>query len=112
MSDFTSVQPVHFENLSLSTEKSNQQEAARVLRAVLLLNRTEFSSRNQSNGNVLKFAYDSSTKRSVVKVVDHVTGNILYQMPSEEVLRLAADVRKQQKEQLAGCQDCGGENTA
>jgi len=112
MSELAGIKPVPtFDHASLNTAKSDRLEAERTLRAVQYLNRTEFSNRNQSGANYLKFSYDSATRRSVVKVVDHATGDILYQIPPEEVLKLAADLRR--RERLGSAtQEPGGDTLA
>jgi len=107
MSELVSLNAnITFDHASLSTAKADEQEAERTLRAVQFLNRTEFSTGNQSN-TTLSFAYDETSQRAIVTVVDSVTGNVLSQMPAQEVLRLAADVRKRLRQTAGGAQEDG-----
>ncbi|MCU1238162.1 MAG: hypothetical protein JWP63_6129 [Candidatus Solibacter sp.] len=61
-----------------------------VVQAVKAVNGTEmFGSENE-----LRFQKDPHSNRMVVKVVNRKTSEVLSQMPSEYVLRLAEEVRK------------------
>lgn len=41
------------------------------------------------DGNELRLALDRETKRPVVRIVNRVTGELIQQFPTEEVIRLA-----------------------
>jgi flagellar protein FlaG len=43
--------------------------------------------------NELTFAVDRTTKRTVVRLVDRNTGELVRQIPSETILRLAEDLK-------------------
>jgi uncharacterized FlaG/YvyC family protein len=104
MSEFTSVNlNITFDHASMSTAMADKREAARTVRAVQYLNRTEFSAQNHS-ATSLNYSYDVESQRAIVKVVDRATGSVLGQMPPDEVVRLAAEARKRGRAQG----QCGG----
>lgn len=47
----------------------------------------------QSQNRNLNFSYDEQSNRSVVKVTDSETGELIRQIPSEEVLQLSERIR-------------------
>ncbi len=53
----------------------------------------------QSNKN-LEFTVDESTKKSVVKLVDTETGDVIRQFPSEEALAISRSIDRFQKGML------------
>lgn len=73
--------------------KEQLRENNEVLRAVQLLNRSDLSTLAQ--GNKYAFSLDPATRRPTVKLVDEVSGNVLYQIPPAEVLRAAAKLRRE-----------------
>ena len=46
-----------------------------------------------ANSRNLQFRVDNATKRTVIMVVDTSSGDVVRQIPSEEVLRLAAHIK-------------------
>lgn len=46
----------------------------------------------------LSFSVDEASGRSVIKVVDQQTDQLIRQIPTEEVLRVAQDIKKLQEE--------------
>ena len=65
-------------------------ENREVVQAVKAVNGTEmFGPENE-----LRFQQDPHSKRLVVKVVNRKTREVLSQVPTESVLRLAEDIRK------------------
>ena len=46
----------------------------------------------QPKANALQFSVDSSTGSTVVRVVDSSTGDLVRQIPSEEVIRIAESI--------------------
>lgn len=60
--------------------------------AVQYLNKPEFS--ESRDGARFAIAYDDSSRRPIVKVVDETTSAVLYQIPPKEVIRMAAELRK------------------
>lgn len=51
----------------------------------------------QSFNRQLNFSIDATTARTVVKVVDAASGEVVRQIPSEEMLKLAADIAEFEK---------------
>ena len=51
----------------------------------------------QDNGQGLEFSIDQDSKRTVVKVVDTATKEVLRQFPSKEALQIAASLDKVQQ---------------
>lgn len=70
-----------------------------VMRAVQFLNRSEMETLQQ--GYKYAFSQDPAARRPVIKLVDQTTGSTLYQIPPEEVLRRAAELRRQLAKQAA-----------
>lgn len=52
----------------------------------------------QSQSRHLNFSFDEASKRSVVKVTDVETGDVIRQLPSDEVLKLAARIQDLQSD--------------
>ena len=52
----------------------------------------------QSVNRGLEFSVDEDSGRSIIKVVDSETGDIIRQMPSEEILNIAQFLREGQRE--------------
>lgn len=97
MSEFLGVNPnLPIDLTAFRTERSIQQDNVRLTQAVQYLNRTEFSPNGPRSGSTLKVTYDSGIKRDVVSVVDQ-GGNVIYQMPSDECLRMAAECRRKSR---------------
>jgi flagellar protein FlaG len=61
----------------------------------------ELNNHLQQVGSELKLQADSDTGRLVFKVVIPTTGEVLFQVPSEEVLALARNLRAQESVQGA-----------
>jgi flagellar protein FlaG len=77
---------------------SGQVEQNRVLsQAVRVVNNSSLTSQDQQ----LSLSLDPVTKIAVAKVVDPDTGEVLRQVPSEDVLRLAAYLEAQSSEEQA-----------
>ncbi|WP_438864900.1 flagellar protein FlaG [Neptunicella sp.] len=52
----------------------------------------------QSQSRQLNFSIDEKSNRSVVKVTDSDTGDVIRQLPSDEVLKLAAKIKDLQSD--------------
>lgn len=52
----------------------------------------------QSQSRQLNFSIDEKSNRSVVKVTDSDTGDVIRQLPSDEVLKLAARIKDLQSD--------------
>ena len=59
-----------------------------IIQAVKAVNEAELFGQN----NELTFAMDRGTRRSVVRIVDRKTSEVVRQIPPESVLRLAEDL--------------------
>ena len=69
-------------NSAASAPSTQQvQEAAKLLERYV-----------QPKANALQFSVDSSTGSTVVRVVDSSTGDLVRQIPSEEVIRIAESI--------------------
>jgi uncharacterized FlaG/YvyC family protein len=66
-------------------------EDNRLVRAVRYLSQSETA---PAGGNQLKLSYDDVSQRLVVFAVQSGTGTILYQIPTLQVLRMAAAARR------------------
>ncbi len=71
------------------------KDVTEVVRAVQLLNRDELDS--LETRKQYTFLMDRATNRPVVRVIDKETGRVLYQIPPEEVLRKAAELRRRMR---------------
>lgn len=92
MSDISKLNSVLPVQLSVQDQSKDVAEAAAVVRAVQYLNRTEFSSERQES--FLSHTYDPATQRMIIRVLDRRTKEVLYQLPPDQVLRMAADARR------------------
>jgi flagellar protein FlaG len=77
-------------SLSSTPQAEQISEKREIIQAVRAINGAELLGRDQE----LTFAVDRDTRRPVVKVVDRNTGEVLMQVPSEDVLRLARQLGK------------------
>lgn len=58
----------------------------------------QFNAHLQKAGSQLKFQSDQATGRTVFKVVNPNTGEVLLQVPSEEMLAMARNLRAMEKQ--------------
>ena len=72
----------------LASEK--QAEHREIIQAVKAVNGAELL----GSENELKFQFDRSAQRMVIRVVNRQTGDLVSQVPQEYVLRLAEAARK------------------
>jgi uncharacterized FlaG/YvyC family protein len=70
---------------SESREYADAQQA--VVAAVRALNKSELL----GNGRELQFTRDSQTQKMVIQIVDSTSGDVVDQIPSEQVLRIMAN---------------------
>jgi uncharacterized FlaG/YvyC family protein len=70
---------------SRSREDVDTQQA--VVAAVRALNKSEL----QGSGREMQFTRDSQTQKMVIQIVDSQTGEVLDQIPPEQVLRIMAN---------------------
>jgi uncharacterized FlaG/YvyC family protein len=68
------------------------QENRDIVKAVKALNGAETFGQD----NHLTFHKDQYSHQMVIRVVNQKTGDVVLQIPSEEVLRMAEDLRKQE----------------
>lgn len=78
--------------LSSTASSAGSMSMEQLNKAVEDANRRAASANRQLN-----FSIDSATDRVVVKVVDGNTGEVVRQIPSEEMLKLAADIAESEK---------------
>jgi len=66
-----------------------QSENRKIIRAVHAVNASE----TLPTSHELVFSLDRQSRRPVIKVVDRVTNEVVQQIPNEQVLRLAEDLK-------------------
>jgi flagellar protein FlaG len=66
------------------------QDQRILIQAVKAVNATEFFGEN----NELTFIMDRATRRAVVRIVDRTSGEVVEQIPSEYVLRMAEELKR------------------
>ncbi|MBL8173132.1 MAG: flagellar protein FlaG [Bryobacterales bacterium] len=71
--------------MTQQTQSERMSENRELIQAVRALNGAEVFGQSQE----LQFMLDRETRRPVVKMVDRKTGEVVAQIPSESVLRLA-----------------------
>jgi flagellar protein FlaG len=83
--------PVEAKVLLSSADNNGQQEENNNVQTDLSIENAlaEISEFVQNNGRQLNFSVDEGSQKNVVKVTDSETGEIIRQIPSEEVLRLS-----------------------
>jgi len=81
-------QTLPIDPVSRSREDADANQA--VVAAVRALNRSELLGSDRE----LQFARDSQTQKMVIQIVDSRSGDVLDQVPPEQVLRMMADFGK------------------
>ena len=76
-------------DISEQQEQNNNEQSDLSIENAL----AEISEFVQNNGRQLNFSIDEGSQKNVVKVTDSQTGDIIRQIPSEEVLRLSERLR-------------------
>ena len=71
-------------------DASQISQRRELVKAVKSLNQTELFGEN----NELTFIFDRNTHRPLMRLVDRKTREVIRQIPSESVLRMAEDLRK------------------
>ncbi|MBL8220604.1 MAG: flagellar protein FlaG [Bryobacterales bacterium] len=71
--------------MTQQTQSERQAENRELIQAVRALNGAEVFGQSQE----LQFMMDRETRRPIVKMVDRKTGEVVAQIPAENVLRLA-----------------------
>ena len=64
-----------------------------IVKAVHALNRSEFAGRDRQ----LSLLTDPRTKQMVIRVMDRASGEVIDQIPDEQVLRMAAEFMEQER---------------
>jgi len=77
-----------FDVSSMQPRRPEQAEHQDLIRAVRLINATDALDNNE-----LTFSMDRETKRPIIKIVDRKTQEVVQQIPSEQVLRIAEHLR-------------------
>jgi flagellar protein FlaG len=75
--------------VSAPTSAQNNATARQIVSAVREINKSEL----MGEGRQLTFTRDPETRQPVIQIVDQNTGDVIDQLPSETVLRLAADLK-------------------
>lgn len=77
---------------ALSSQPRAEQlaEKREIVQAVQALNKAEAFGQDQE----LTFTFDRDSRRTVLKIVNRTTGEVVNQIPAEHVLRLARSVVK------------------
>jgi len=68
--------------------------AGPVVTAVRALNKSELF----GNDRELQFTRDTSTRTVVIQVVNRATGDVIEQIPPEQILQMMADLTKKRKD--------------
>lgn len=63
---------------------------AQIILAVRRLNKTEF----MGEGRELKFTRDEETQRQVIRIVNRETGEVIDEVPPQNILHMLADLDK------------------
>jgi len=69
--------------------QEQQGEQRELIQAIKAIN----ASGMLGDQNMLTFTVDSATRRTVVRIVDRETNEVISQLPAEEVLRVAREQR-------------------
>lgn len=85
-SRLSAVQPVA-QIVAAEPDRAQLQQAVDVVNQALLLEK-----------RALNFSIDEDSGRSVIKVFDFKTDELIKQIPSEELLRVAQDIKRLQEE--------------
>lgn len=81
------------DNAATGTEKQSVATAEQVTDALSVVNKAAvFEQRS------LSFMLDETSGRSVIKVMDKATEQVIRQIPSEELLKVAQDIKRLQDE--------------
>lgn len=81
-------------NTNADTQDSSDEPAAQEIESAV----GEISEFVQAQNRNLNFSYTEESNRSVVKVTDSETGDLIRQIPSEEVLKLSERIRDLQSD--------------
>lgn len=86
-------QPLKVEDASVASTSANKPTAEQVDSALELVNKAAvFEQRS------LSFMVDEASGRSIIKVMDKSTEQLIRQIPSEELLKVAQDIKRLQDE--------------
>lgn len=81
-------------NTNADTQDSSDEPVAQEIESAV----GEISEFVQAQNRNLNFSYTEESNRSVVKVTDSETGDLIRQIPSEEVLKLSERIRDLQSD--------------
>ena len=81
--------PEKFSSPSQPEGQANLAERREVLQAVRVLEKSTIA----GDSNEIRFALDRETRRPVVRIVNRETGELIKQFPTEEVIRLAQQLK-------------------
>jgi uncharacterized FlaG/YvyC family protein len=89
-----SSSPLIYASPVLKEEPAKTQE---IVMAVRALNRSEFAGKDRH----WTFQSDPKTHQVVVRIVDRTSGDVIDQIPNDQVLRLAAELKRQEHKENA-----------
>ena len=75
-----------------STPKLAREERRALIQAVRAVNAADLYGQE----NELSFTFDRASQRAVVRIVDRKTREVVQQFPSEQVLRLAEELKQRE----------------
>jgi uncharacterized FlaG/YvyC family protein len=87
-------EPAAAQTNGLVEQKAAREETRQVAVAVQKLNEDVYSGPSRE----LTIALDPKTRRPLVRIVDKVTGEVVQQIPSEYVLRMAQEAKERLKQ--------------
>lgn len=88
--------PVIDTTATRNTSHADPVDRTELVKAVRRLEKASLGDTNSLFGarNEMTFHLDRDTRRTVVKIVNRETGEVVQQFPAEEVLRLAAQAKR------------------
>ncbi len=91
--DAGAINPLGPALAALNLRQPNEQQASRteVVQAVEAVNNAQLFGQNQE----LTFSFDQDSRRTVLRLVDRKTGEVVAQLPPQRVLRMAKSLAEQ-----------------
>jgi len=88
------ISPVAVSVASSSLKPSNLNEVTKPIKEVVENAAQELQKFVESSGRTLSFSVDQNSGYQIVRVVDESTGELIRQLPSEELIRLAKNMKE------------------
>ena len=86
------IQSLHAVNQTTPIDPAPKREDADAMQAVVAAVRALNKSEMLGSDRQLQFTRDSETQKMVIRVMDKKTGDVLDQIPPEDVLRILANL--------------------